>query len=207
MLRLLAGFEFMNVASMLISKAMPSESVVLINNIFGTMLLCAAYMWCADEIRGGVRERKAGRVALAVLAILGSLAVSAAAIMVFSSQALYEMPQAPAVVFIMQLIPNVMFVEGGPMLVVLGLLFYVFREKRLVQAAALVLMGAVSLFLESSSGSVQCIMLFAAIPILMYNGQRGKGNKYFFYLFYPAHIYVLYIIAWMIKLRSYWNTV
>jgi hypothetical protein len=41
------------------------------------------------------------------------------------------------------------------------------------------------------------MMLFAAIPILMYNGKRGKGSKYFFYVFYPAHIYILYAVAWM----------
>lgn len=32
---------------------------------------------------------------------------------------------------------------------------------------------------------------FAAILMLFYNGERGKGNKTFFYWFYPAHIYIL----------------
>lgn len=38
---------------------------------------------------------------------------------------------------------------------------------------------------------------FFAIPILwMYNGNRGKWNlKYFFYIFYPVHIWLLQIIA------------
>ncbi len=40
----------------------------------------------------------------------------------------------------------------------------------------------------------------AFIPIAMYNGRRGKWNlKYFFYVFYPAHLFLLWAIGkWMI---------
>jgi hypothetical protein len=49
------------------------------------------------------------------------------------------------------------------------------------------------------SGGAQWLMVFALIPIVLYNGRRGKGSKYFFYIFYPAHIYALYIIAWFMR--------
>jgi len=42
---------------------------------------------------------------------------------------------------------------------------------------------------------VQWMMVFAAIPMYFYNGERGSGNKNFFYIFYPAHIYLLWILA------------
>lgn len=37
--------------------------------------------------------------------------------------------------------------------------------------------------------------VFSAVPISLYSGKHGKKmNKYIFYIFYPAHILVLYLI-------------
>lgn len=36
--------------------------------------------------------------------------------------------------------------------------------------------------------------LFAFIPVLLYNGKKGKNIKYFFYAFYPLHMLLLYLI-------------
>ncbi|MCA9765295.1 MAG: hypothetical protein KC455_02630 [Carnobacterium sp.] len=36
--------------------------------------------------------------------------------------------------------------------------------------------------------------IFSFIPIQLYNGKRGKQNKAFFYLFYPGHLFLLYLI-------------
>ena len=41
----------------------------------------------------------------------------------------------------------------------------------------------------------QCFMILALPLLLLYNGERGKGHKNFFYVYYPAHIYVLYVIS------------
>lgn len=39
-------------------------------------------------------------------------------------------------------------------------------------------------------------MVIGALPfIMLYNGKKGKGFKYFFYIFYPVHIYIFYIIG------------
>lgn len=51
------------------------------------------------------------------------------------------------------------------------------------------------LFLSNAIGSIQFYCLLAILPLLCYNGKRGNYNlKYFFYIFYPVHLAVLYVI-------------
>ena len=59
------------------------------------------------------------------------------------------------------------------------------------------LFGLIGLIILSigNSMSYQWICLFALVLLSLYNGERGKINiKYFFYIFYPAHIALLYLI-------------
>ena len=41
----------------------------------------------------------------------------------------------------------------------------------------------------------QWFMVLALPFILRYNGERGKSFKYFFYIFYPAHTFLLFYLA------------
>ncbi|KXT63942.1 hypothetical protein STRDD04_01434 [Streptococcus sp. DD04] len=38
-------------------------------------------------------------------------------------------------------------------------------------------------------------MVFSIIPLYFYNREKGRGDKNFFYIFYPTHIYLLYILT------------
>ena len=39
---------------------------------------------------------------------------------------------------------------------------------------------------------------FAGLLMRCYNGRRGAGHKALFYVFYPAHIYLLYALSWAV---------
>ncbi len=41
----------------------------------------------------------------------------------------------------------------------------------------------------------QWFSLLALVPIYMYNGTLGRTNKWFFYLYYPIHLAVIFIIS------------
>lgn len=67
-------------------------------------------------------------------------------------------------------------------------LFYLLRERRTLAAV----WGCGALLLL---GSMELPGLLAILPILLYNGRRGRQSKYFFYVFYPAHLLLLGLLA------------
>lgn len=65
---------------------------------------------------------------------------------------------------------------------------YLFRKNRVLQA----LLGCMVLTVLNPT-EFTC---FAIVPLIaMYNGKRGIGLKYLFYIFYPAHLFIIYLIA------------
>ena len=71
-------------------------------------------------------------------------------------------------------------------------MFYQWRGSNLLKLAG---MAFVNLFYL---GGLQGYASFAAIPIAMYNGERGPKCKWFFYWFYPVHLLVIYLISLVI---------
>ena len=86
------------------------------------------------------------------------------------------------------LIAHLIECDYGYQGIILIVILYVFRHYRLLQSAA----GALSLYWEWPA-------MFAFIPICMYNGKKGWNMKYFTYVFYPAHLILLYAISRLIQ--------
>ena len=69
-------------------------------------------------------------------------------------------------------------------------LFYVFRQKNSIVRSGV---GTAFLALTRTMG-YYCTTGLSFIPLVMYNGKRGKGLKWLFYVFYPGHLLLLYVL-------------
>lgn len=71
-------------------------------------------------------------------------------------------------------------------------ILYLLRKQRMVAFAAAVLILAV-IFGES-----ELFALFMLYPIMKYDGIRGRNMKMLFYIFYPAHLFLLAFVRFCI---------
>lgn len=74
--------------------------------------------------------------------------------------------------------------------VLLIVAFYIFRGNKVLLTLAL-------FFVTNYTGfPLEGLASLSVLFILNYNGKKGpQGNKYFYYIFYPAHILILYFIS------------
>ena len=192
--RLLFASWGMTIFTFILQRAVPNDGVVLMNNAFSTFFVAGLYMLFWDWFVDGVRHKSPKKIVKAVLCcfipIISALPIYLVAMLSFQENVPSSVIRLLASIAL--LVPNILTVEGGFSLVVLGVLFYIFRKHRAGQIAVLLLLSAV---VYLAGDYVQSLMGLAAIPIALYNGERGRGIKNFFYVFYPVHIGLLYIIS------------
>lgn len=66
---------------------------------------------------------------------------------------------------------------------------YALRKNKVLSMTG----GCVTLTVMSLS---EITAFFTLLPIAFYNGERGLKMKYFFYIFYPAHLLIIWLICW-----------
>lgn len=98
------------------------------------------------------------------------------------------------------IIPNLALNEYGLLFIILGISMYFLWDKKELFTIVYLLFCIAQFSDEMLSGEVsgmpvQWFMVSALPFILRYNGERGRSFKYFFYVFYPAHTFVLFYLG------------
>ena len=73
------------------------------------------------------------------------------------------------------------------------LIFTFYRENKVKMIINFVILNVINIVKPNvfNLDFTQIYSFLALIPITLYNGERGKNWKYFFYLFYPLHFFVI----------------
>lgn len=170
------------------------------NSIFSTFVILIIMFKGIDYIRGKNFIKGIGLV-------LSPFIINYAIIFIFQLLVVpfFSMDMANNIYLIVtSFIPSPFMVEGGLFLIITGILLYVFRENRKLQFISygiftlawmigipLIFIRPISLKLMFTN-YYEWMSVFALIFMFLYNGEKGKSMKKLFYIFYPAHVYILY---------------
>lgn len=108
---------------------------------------------------------------------------------------------------------NIFLAEGGPLFIIMGVSIYLVRNNKAHIVMVYTFFSLCCFYVSYKWGHLMNIwnkllfpftdyqwMMLAAVPfILLYNNKKGAGLKYFFYLFYPIHIVILYLIGFYLN--------
>ena len=195
LLRLYIGGVLMQIGNLFVNICFPMQNGVIVRNgIFTTMAVIVIYLWWIENMRRAWREHRRG------CAVLYALAMAALLLSIVPVQMLLLVSPL-AVQLATIFVPSPVWCEGSVLIVLIGIGFYYCRNSKRAIAifytaflcAVLALQCLVAFDWEVM---ISVFFMWLALPlILSYNGQRGRGMKYLFYLYYPAHVYILAIAA------------
>ena len=109
---------------------------------------------------------------------------------------------------------GVFLTEGGMTIIPLMLISYIFRNQPALRTFSYMVLAfllfCLSIEIYPTMGATLSMMLYnsdwafiTVLPFLhLYNGERGyngQWGKYFFYIFYPAHLWIIALIAYLVQ--------
>lgn len=190
LLRLYAGSLFMTAFALGVDHLFPTEGFGYGNhNIFLSMLLVGALISTLETVQ---HDRKKG---LWMIAGIFGVQVLYFAVSHFVPFVKYSVSGD----ILTGIIPNLALNEYGLEFVILGVAMYFLRDRKDLFAAMYLLFCAGQFAYETVWGDwgfpIQFAMVLSLPLMLRYNGEKGRGTKWFFYIFYPAHTFLLFCLA------------
>ena len=96
----------------------------------------------------------------------------------------------PIILLILGSIPS----DWGVLALIMPAVLYKYRHSFRLQSCSIFISGVLAALLTQAPLPYRILQMFVvlSIPILAnYNKERGEGNKWFFYIYYPLHLVVL----------------
>ena len=128
-------------------------NVGLMNNAFSTFFITGIFICSWDLLTKGLRDKSYKELiqgfGVFLLPILSSIPVVVLA-------GINEIPHANPLVVqivasILSLVPSIIMVEGGFVMVILGLLFYIFRTNRMAQIIVLAVISVIAYLFDPTT--------------------------------------------------------
>lgn len=203
--RLYLASVLMSVGNDLVNSFLPHPNgAMVINGMFATLFIVGLYIWAIELLLGNIKKKNWKNIGIALAMVLIPIGSGIGVTLYMGNTA--SVSPIGRIVFqaLYTLVPSPIFVEGSVYWVFLGTGFYFLRNKKIGLSVFYVLMSGFFFFTAAGEGMTyenlfilndQWFMVLSLPFILLYSGQRGKKMKYFFYMYYPLHVYVLVLLA------------
>lgn len=184
------------------------------SNIFFTYFYVALYITLIEEILAGRREKDSRRILIGI----GGIAATAIPHILLMLLGRVNIMDWGAILeqawlfgdLVQSFLASPIHVEYTFLYVILGILMY-FAGSKYRKAAVLVAFGVGSYLVSKLPavratlyyfvlGYPQYYMVLAAPVMLLYNGEKGRGSKYFFYAYYPLHRYAISVAVYIYQM-------
>lgn len=97
------------------------------------------------------------------------------------------------------ILSSILPIDYGVIGVILCVSFYIFRNHKYLNLISATILTVLKVILEQDL--LKFAMIYALIPIFLFNGKKGFDNKFsknLFYIFYPIHLLLFAVIKMLI---------